>query len=543
MKKLLLFALLLCVLAGCSKVSQSTSPPGRSNGTIPGVLRYGELVEPDSLNPLLSTQLVSTDIFYLSFSYFFVPDDRDNFVPEVALQVPTQQNGGISKDGTVLTYHMRRGVRWQDGVPLTAKDVVFTFHAIMNPNNNVQVRTGYDQIAGVAAKDDYTVVVRMKRIFSPIVAYFMSPQGGFPIVPAHLLAQYPNVNHLPYNNKPIGSGPYKITEWVHGDHITLEPNPLYWRGAPKLKRIIAKVLPDNNTILTQLKTHEIDAWFRADPSKYNDVLALRDYRVLKSPENLFGHIDFNTRDPILSDVRVRQAIVSMIDRTRIAKDATHGVFSPTDTDLAPFSWAAKRRPARFPYDPQKATQLLDQAGWTPGPDGIRRKNGTKLELQLSYVSGNVIGAKLAGILQEEAKAVGIKLVQKTYPGNLFFTAAQSGGILNSGKYQLAYFGWGSGVDPDNSSLYMCNQFPPAGQNDLFWCDPKLDAAERDTLSTLDQARRKRDYAIIEDELTAQAPTIFMFAENRVDVIPNGLRGFVPSPAESANWNAWQWSLD
>ncbi|MDQ2818025.1 MAG: ABC transporter substrate-binding protein [Candidatus Eremiobacteraeota bacterium] len=534
---------LVAALTGCTKISQNTSPAGGGGGTIPGVLRYGELAEPDSLNALLSTQLVVTDVFYLIDSYFFLPDNRDNLTPEAALEVPSAKNGGISPDGKTLTFHLRHNMKWQDGASLNAKDVVFTFHAIMNPNNNIQVRTGYDQIADVAAKDDYTVIVRMKAVFSPIIAYFMSPQGQYPIMPAHLLARYPNVNHLPFNDKPIGSGPFKIAEWVHGDHITLEANPLYWRGPPKLKKIIYRFLPDNNTIVTQLRTHEIDAWFRADPSKYDDVRALPDHVVLKSPENLFGHIDMNTQDPILSDVRVRQALVSMIDRPRIIQDATSDVFILNDSDLAVFSWALDKSVPHFGYDPGRARKLLDQAGWMPGPDGIRRRNGEKLALQFSYISGNVIAAKIAAILQQEAKAVGVAISQKTYPATLFFAARQSGGVLNSGKYQLAYFGWGAGVDPDDSSLYRCNQFPPNGQNSLFWCDPKLDAAEKDALSTYDQEQRKRDYVITQTELTTQVPTIFLFAEQRLDVIPKAFHGFIPSPAESANWNAWQWSMD
>ncbi|MBV8171352.1 MAG: peptide ABC transporter substrate-binding protein, partial [Candidatus Eremiobacteraeota bacterium] len=220
--------LVSCALAGCTKISQSTTAPGGAGGgSIPGVLRYADISEPDSLNPLLSTQIVTADLEYLAFSFFFNVDDKLNFVPEVALEVPTQANGGISKDGLTITYHLRRGIKWQDGEPLTAKDVVFTFHAIMNPANNVQVRTGYDQIASVDAPNDDTVVVHMKRVYAPIVAYFMGQQGQEPVLPAHLLAQYPNINQIPYNTLPIGSGPFKITEWQHGDHITLVANPGY----------------------------------------------------------------------------------------------------------------------------------------------------------------------------------------------------------------------------------------------------------------------------------------------------------------------------
>jgi peptide/nickel transport system substrate-binding protein len=541
--KLGLLFLALALLAGCSKVSQSTTAPGATGGgTIPGVLRYADIQEPDTLNPLLTTQAVTADLEYLAFSFFFNYDDKLNFVPEAALEVPTLANGGISPDGKTITYHMRHGIKWQDGVPLTSKDVVFTFHAIMNPANNVQVRTGYDQIASIDAPDDYTVVLHMRRVFSPIVAYFMCQQGGFPIMPAHLLAQYPNVNKLPYNSLPIGSGPFKITEWVHGDHITLEANPGYWRGPPKLQKIIFRFVASTSTIKVQLQTHEIDAWFRANPDLYAELKAIPGFDVVVSAQNVFGHIDFNLRDPLLQDVRVRKAIEYALDRNAMAQTVTHGVYQAGTSDIAPYSWAYPKDLPVYDNDPAAARALLDQAGWVPGPDGIRVKDGKRLELQLSYISGNVMGSTLAAISQQKLKDVGILVTQKVYPAPLYFAAAQEGGIINSGKYQMAYFGWVSGVDPDNSSLYACNQFPPAGQNDLFWCDKKLDDAEKDTLGTFDQTRRARDYSIIEHELIEQVPTIFVFHDRRLDVISQQFQGYKPSPATSSFWNTWEWEM-
>ena len=527
----------------CSKVTTGTGGAPRSAaGPIPGVLRYADIQEPESLSTIVSTQIVTADLSYLLFSYFFNYDDHDNFVPEIALELPSRQNGGISADEKTITYHLRHGVQWQDGVPLTARDVVFTYHAIMNPKNNVQVQTGYDQIADVQAPDDYTVVVHMKRVFSPILAYFMCMQGGFNILPAHLLERYSDINRVAWNNAPIGSGPFKFKEWVHGDHITHVAKPKYWRGAPHLNTIVFRIVPDTNTIVTQLQTHEIDAWFRADPPMYAQLRKIPGYRVMVSPENVFGHLDFNVQDPILRDVNVRRAITSAIDRQRLVSDTTSGVYESTDTDQSVFSWANDHHAPFFPYDPAKARALLDAAGWMPGPDGIRQKNGVRLSLQLSYIGGQSIAQKLAALIQQESKAVGIEITQKSFPSQIYFAAKQDGGILNSGKYQLAYYGWVSGVDPDNSSLYRCIYFPPAGQNSLFWCDQAVEQAEIDALGTMDQARRKRDYHIISTELGEQAPTVFLFAERRLDIVPDRFDGFKPSPAESAFWNAWQWSM-
>ncbi len=534
----------VCLIAmfGCSKVTQSTNPqPG--SGTIPGVLRYADIQEPDSLNPLITTQSVTADLEYFAFSFFFNYDDKANLVPELALEVPTLKNGGISADGRTITYHIRKGVKWQDGEPLTAKDVIFTFHAIMNPKNDVQVRTGYDQIASIDAPDDYTVVVHMRRVFSPIIAYFMCQQGGFPVVPAHLLEQYPNVNQLPYNSLPIGSGPFKITEWQHGDHITLVANPDYWRGPPKLSKIVFRFVSNTTTIQVLLQTHEIDAWFRASADLYPQLQKIPGYKVLVSDENLFGHIDFNVKDPILSDVRVRKAIEYALDRQSMAHTITHDVYQAGTSDIPTYNWAYPHDLPVYDNNPAAARALLDEAGWTVGPDGVRQKNGQKLELQFSYISGNVMGSNIATVTQARLHDVGIAVAQKVYPAPLYFGSAQAGGILNGGKFQMAYFGWVSGFDPDNSSLYACDQFPPAGQNNLFWCDKKLDDAEKDTLGTFDQQRRIADYSIIEHELIEQVPTIFVFHDRRIDVISDKFHGYKPGPANSAYWNPWEWSME
>jgi len=530
------------LLGSCSSGPSATTSGGEVTNFVPGTLRVADIEEPDTLNPYISTVITSIDLSLLWGSYFYNVDDKGRYVPEVATEVPTLRNGGISPDGLTLTYHLRRGVKWQDGVPLTAKDVIFTWHAIMNDKSNVQVRTGYDKIASIDAPDDYTVVVHMQQRFSPIVAYFMGIEGGGPILPAHVLAQYPDMNKVPFNAKPIGAGPFQVSDWVHGDHLTLIANPTYWRGAPKLHQIIYKWIADNTTIMTQLKTGETDAWFRADPGLYPQLKNIPGHTTLVSPYSIFGHLDFYVGDPVVGDVRVRRAVADAIDRAKLIHDATHDVYTASNSDQPPFSWAYDPDLPSTAQNQPAARALLDQAGWKVGPDGIRVKDGQRLTIQLSYVGGQIVAQAIGAILQQELKEVGIALTQKQYTSATFFSAAGNGGILNTHKYQMAYFGWINGVDPDDSSLYLSSEIPPTGQNSLWWVDPKVDTLEHDALTTFDQERRKRDYWGIQEELVNEVPTIILFAERRVDVFTDHFKGFIPSPAESATWNSWEWSV-
>ncbi len=544
MRRLAALALILCATA-CTKISTEVSHTGPANGgTIPGTLRYADIEEPISLNPLLRLDAVGTDLDMFMFGFFFNIDDKLNYVPELALEVPTYANGGISKDGKTLTYHLRHGVKWHDGVPFTSHDVVFTTHAIQNPANNLQSRSGWEQIVSVEAPDDYTVKFHLKKIYASAIATYFAESGLYPILPAHLLEKYPNLNQVPFNVAPVGTGPFKFVKWVHGDRIELAANPDYWRGAPKLKRIIYKIIPNDNTIMTQLKTHEIDAWFRAATSMYPQIQQLPSYgfRVQLEPGLLYSHLDLNQKNPIFTDLRVRQAISYAIDRRKIIHDVTHDVQIPGYANQATMSWAYEPNVVHYDYDPAKAAQLLDAAGWKLGADGVRAKNGKKLAFNLSAAAGGATGEATELIIQEELRAVGIDASVKNYPTVLYFAGYQQNGILQKGLYDAALFAWVAGVDPDDESLYASYRFPPDGQNSLYWVDPAIDQAEKGALGSYDQNERKKYYSIIQKEIASQAVTIVLYYQRQIFITSNDLTGFVPAPATSSNWNSWEWEM-
>jgi peptide/nickel transport system substrate-binding protein len=528
------------LLAACAKTETTVPEPDKS-GPQPGVLRFAEIDEPSSLNPLVASQPIVLDLSYLMYSFFFNVDDKLNLVPEIATEVPTVANGGVSKDGKTIIYHVRKGVKWQDGQPLTAHDVVFTYKAIMNPRNNIQGRLGYEDIADVLAPDDHTIVVHMKKVDSPIVTLFMCLDGDYPILPAHLLAKYADLNHAPYNDMPIGSGPFRVVEWVRGDRLVLETNQDYWRGTPKLSKIVVYFVRDNNEIVDRLRSGNIDAWFRSDPTLYPALTEIADINVTISPDNNFGHLDFNLRDPLLQDVRVRRAVAMAIDRRAIVRDVTHYVYQTTDSDQPYASWAYDRSTPHVGYNPNRAKKLLADAGWTRSADGSLQRRGRRLSLQLAYLGGSALDSQMADILKSKLGAIGIELIERPYPAKAFLASKQDGGIVYNGKYQLASFSWAVGVDPDDSWLYSCNQQPPEGENSMFWCDPKVDAAEADALATFDIKRRRMDYAIVQTEIADEVPMVFMFAQRRADAYSKRFNGFKPAPT-FAYWNSWEWQM-
>ena len=547
MKRSLVFvAVLACtcmILSACSKVGVQTGQA--QSHTIPGTLRYGDIEDPVGLNPLLRLQAVGTDLDMFIFGFFFNVDDKLNYVPELATEVPTLKNGGISKDGLTITYHLRRGVKWHDRQPFTSRDVVFTTNAILNPKNNLQSRNGWDQIKSIEAVGPYEVRFHLNKIYAPAIATFFCETGEYPVLPAHLLEQYPDINHVPFNSNPVGTGPFKFVKWVHGDRIELVANDQYWRGRPKLQRIIFKIIPKDTTIVVQLKTHEIDAWFRAPANQYTEVKKLEpDYRVQLEPSFVYSHLDINMKNPLFADVRVRRAIHYAINIQEIIHKVTHDVQIPSDAEISALSWAYDPHVMHYDYNPAKARALLIDAGWRPGADGIMTNNGQRLSFSLSAVTGGSTGEATETLVQQSLKAVGIDAKIKNYPASLFFAAGQDGGTLQSGKYDVAFFSWVAGADPDGDySIYGCDQFPPAGQNNLFWCDPVLQRGLDASRATYDLAERKKAYAIVQSEIASQSVTIVMWFQRQIFVTSPHFHGFKPAPATTSNWNTWEWSME
>lgn len=478
---------------------------------------------------MLSNEADELNFSHLYMSYLIENDDRGNAVAEIAREVPTLANGGISSDLRTITYRIRRNVRWQDGAPLTARDVLFSYRAIVNPRNNVATRVGYDEVQSIRTPDAYTLVVRLRRRFSPFVQYFFGPQGVGAIMPAHLLAGEPDLNKAAYNALPVGAGPFRVVSWRHGDSITLDANPLYWRGKPRIERLIYRIIPDPNTRLEQLRTGEVDAYFDVDPSLLPEVRTVAGIRISLTPVADFHVLRFNLRDPVLRDVQVRQAIAMAIDRRTLIEAATHGSGLIVDADQPRNGWAYDASAPSIRYDPEAAKRLLQ---------------GRRLELTLAIAPSIINGSALvAAVIQEDLRRVGVRAIIKQFPSGMFYAPAAQNGVLAAGRYQLAYDAWWVlGNDPDDSWNLACEQMPPAGLNYSFWCDPRANSAIHDALGTVDRARRTADYAIVARAIVRELPVFTLWQVRIPDAFRTYVHGIAPSPGGSTFWNAWSWKI-
>lgn len=532
------------LLAACTRVSTSTGPTTAGNPwTHHGTLRMGEILDPDNLNPVIGQQQTDVDLSMFWAGYLFNWNDRNEWVPELATQVPTLDNGGISKDGLAITYHLRKGVRWQDGAPFGADDVIFTWQAVMNPSNNVGSRLGYDDITHIDKRDAYTIVVHLRKPYAPFVASFFT-MGSTPycVLPKHLLGGMHDINRAAYNNLPIGTGPFRVAEYRKSTLIRFVANPHYWRGPPKLKVIEYHIIPDDNTILTQLETHEVDFEYAAPHSQAPTLAAIPGTHMELTEFTSFAMIAFNNQGPILQDVRVRRALAYATDRQAFINKVAHGIPIAADTDQPRFLWAHNPEVTRYQYDRAKAAALFDEAGWKLGPDGVRARNGVRLELLATALAGDVSSRAIFTLLAQQWKAVGVDLSVKNYPSSLLMAAAQVGGIIENGKYDVSLFSWINGVDPDDSAFTMCDQWPPQGQNNFRFCDPRLDAQERIALTRYDRPTRKAAYDRIQALLAEDEPFIVVWFNRRVTVYNTDFKNYKPAHAVTQFWNTWEWEI-
>lgn len=526
-------ALTVLAAAACSKGSERSAASSDR-------LRIAIPINPTQLNSILSQNTIEVFADGLIFNMLVTHDARHRQIPALAAVVPSLENGGVSRDGMTLTYHLRHGVRWHDGVPFTSRDVKFTWQAIMNPRNNVVSRRGYDEIGAMETPDDYTVVMHMKKLFPPAIdTIFAESDTPMDVLPAHLLAKYPDINHVQFNAAPVGTGPYEFVRWLRGDRIVLRANPAYFGGAPNVKELTLAIIPDDNTTLAQLRSREADVAIEIPAAVYRGLAGV-DYvirQLVDAP--VYSAVIFNVRRPPLDDVRVRQALVLGMDRATILRDDSYGTARLAVADLSPFSWAFDSSLAPRAYDPQRAKALLDAAGWHPGPDGVRLRKGQRLSLLFVYGLGSQTVRTITAQVQQMYRPLGIDVQLKGFDYATLYAAAQSGGILNGGKFDLAMYSWVSGSDPDNSSQWSCAMVPPAGNNVAGYCSPAMDAAQRLALSTFDRATRKRAYAQIESLLLRDAPAAFIYYQSLRYAHAAGLQNFMPNGI-SEGWNAQDW---
>ncbi len=524
----------MLAFAACSHAEGTAATPTPA----PDTVRFSLAADPQTLDPLFAhvdANSVEQQVARLAFEPFIDVDERGRAVPVLLDRIPTVENGGLSRDGRTIVYHLRPGVRWQDGVAVSAHDVVWTLHAILDDRNPVRSRAGYDRVAKAEALDVHTVRVTLKEPWAPAVATLFS-YGTAPqyVLPAHLLEREAKLETSEFGAHPVGNGPYRLVAWARGDHLTYEPNPSYWRGAPRV-RLDVRIVPDPGTNFTMLQSGGLD-WNLVSPAQRASLgTAAVAFRTV--PLTLIAGIAVNTAHPPLDDVRVRRAIAASIDRDAISRKITFGRYPVVDTAQPLGSWARDPSVREPHFAPAEADRLLDAAGWKRGAGGVRAKNGRPLAITYVQFPESQTGVRVATFAQSELNARGFSVTIKSLSNAQLFLPKAQGGTLATGAFDLAYVPWPMGADPDDSFLLTC----AGSSNVMRWCDPAVDALEQRALTAPSPDERKRLYAQIERRVAAVVPIVYLFNPSYSYAYRARLAGFSPN-AFNPTWNAYQWSV-
>jgi peptide/nickel transport system substrate-binding protein len=477
---------------------------------------------------------------FLMFDGLWKINDKGELVPNLAIEVPTVNNGGVSKDGLQWVIRLRKGVQWHDGQPFTAKDVKFTWETSMNPKVAVRSRSGHDRVQSFETPDDYTCKIRLKEPFAPYDLVWQMTH----IIPEHVLSKAPDINTAPFNTvNPIGTGPFKFVEHVGGDHITVEANKAYHGGAPYVDRVILKLVPDLTVLFTQFKTGEIDA---VDihgilPERYAEAKTLPDRKIYTWGLQECEFIYFNNAKPQLQDKRVRQALYMAMDIDTMLKTIYYGVHVRTLSYLRPDHWAYNPNLKRYPFDPERANRLLDQAGWQRGSDGIRAKDGVRLSFTNSTTAGNKTREQAQAFLQQAWKQIGTEMQIKNMPAAVVW-----GEYTTQSQFDTLLVAWGNAIasDPDVASRLHSKQIPvevSSGANYVRYKSTAADRLMEEGVRVTDRNKRREVYWKLQEVLYDELPWAPIYAWNEIMGTKAKLQNYKPNIyVENNLWNASEW---
>jgi peptide/nickel transport system substrate-binding protein len=458
---------------------------------------------PDSLDPRVGTDAVAERIDPLIFDSLVQRNEHFGLDPDLAVRWETP-------DPLTYIFHLRTGVYFQDGRPLTSRDVKWTLDSVLN-GAIISIKAGaYKNISRIDAPDPATIIIHLSKP-DPALLWNLCNSG---------IGVVPYGSGRDFWRHPIGSGPYRFVSQEVDKDVVLERSQNYWGPKPHIGRIRFAVVPDATTRALELEKGSADVAVNALSPDMVDALKRRPNLVVDDgPGSEIVFLVFNLRAPYLKDVRVRQAIAQAINRPLIIHSLLRDQARPAESLLPMQHWAWTGDLEKYPYDPVACNALLDSAGYKRGPDGVRFHIGIK-------TSTDETTRLLSVVLQQELARVGIALDLRSYEFATFYSD------LTRGAFQMAPSRWiGGNEQPDIFRYaYSAASFPPHGSNRGFYANPQLDSLLADAAATLDQARQRDDYVKVQQILARDLPTVDLWYLDTVIVHARRLKNVHTSPS-------------
>ncbi|PKN53627.1 MAG: peptide-binding protein [Deltaproteobacteria bacterium HGW-Deltaproteobacteria-13] len=480
------------------------------------ILVRGDIGDASNLIPLLASDSASHNIAGMVYNGLIKYDKDMNIVGDLA------ESWEISPNGLVITFHLRKGVKWHDGHPFTSADVLYTYQVTVDPKTPTAYAGDFLKVKKAEALDDYTFRVTYPKPFAPALISWSSS-----ILPRHLLSGK-DITKSELSRHPVGTGPYKFKEWVSGQKIVLVSNPDYFEGQPYIDGRITRIIPDAATMFLELRAQNI-GMMGLTPLQYTrqteNNLFKNNFNKYRYLSFAYTYLGYNLKNPLFTDKRVRQAISYAINKDEIISGVLLNLGKPANGPYKPGTWAYNDKVKMYNYNPQKARDLLREAGWTKiNSEGVLEKDGKPFVFEIVTNQGNETRQKCAEIIQRQLKEVGIVVKIRILEWSAFVTD-----FINKRRFDSVIMGWTIPLDPDAYDVWHSSKTAPEELNFISYKNPEVDEMLEKGRSTFDQKERKKYYDRFQEILAEDQPYTFLYVPEALIIINKRFRGIEPAP--------------
>jgi peptide/nickel transport system substrate-binding protein len=502
----LIFFILTVTLLSCSREPQIKQPNS---------ITIGSLADAKRLLPLLASDSASGDISGWIYNGLTKYDRNIKVIGDLA------ESWDISPDGLQIIFHLRKGVLWHDGIEFTADDVLFTYNTVIDPKIPTPYSSNFGPIKKVEMIDKYTVRVVYSEPFAPALESW-----GMGILPKHIL-EYKVITNEYYSRNPIGTGPYKLKEWITGQKIVIEAFDKYYEGKPKIDKYIARVIPDTATMFLELKFGGID-FMGLTPPQYklqaNTEFFNKYFQKFRYSSFGYTYLGYNLLDSRFSDKRVRQAITHAINKKDIIAGVLLGYGTPCTGPFPPESWAYNPNVKDLEYDPKRSRKLLEEAGWKEVNGGFLEKDGKPFEFTVLVNQGNDARLKTAQIIKENLKRIGIKMNIKVLEWQAMLHE-----FIDKKRFEAVIMGWALSRDPDVYDIWHSSKTKEGEFNFVSYKNEEVDRLLLEGRRTFDFEKRKKIYHRIHEILSDEEPYTFLYVPDALPVLHKRFKGVERAP--------------
>ena len=533
------YFIILILLVLAVSCSQEQPRPAPSNPTPQSVAAakddkpaYGDMIvigsigDASTLLPVLASDSASFEIAGYIYNGLVKYDKDIKLIGELA------ERWEISEDQLAIRFFLRKNIKWQDGRPFTADDVEFTYKLYIDPKTPTAYATDFLKVKEFRVLDPYSFEVTYEKPYAPALGSW-----GTSMLPKHLL-EGQAVTQTPLARHPVGTGPYRFGEWATGEKIIVDSNHDYFEGRPYIDRIMTRVIPDLATMFLELKAGRLD-FMGLTPLQYRRQTDgqwwQENYSKYKYLTFNYTYLGYNLQDWKFKDKTVRQALTHAINRESIVQGVLLGLGQVINAPYKPDTFWYNQNVKTFPYDPEKAKQMLDEAGWTLNKDdGIRYKDGKPFEFTIITNHGNDLRKHAATIIQSDLGKVGIKIKIRVIEWAAFLK-----NFINKRNFEATLLGWGIGIDPSQIDIWNSMKIGETQLNFITYQNQEVDKLLDDGAGTYDPAERKKFYDKFQEIIAEEQPYTFLYASDALPVVSSRFKGIKPEPA-GIRYNFTKW---